>query len=177
MNRDEKQAVIDRLTDRIRESDTMIVADYRGLTVGQTAEIRGRLRDAGAVFSVTKNTLARRAAEAAEKPELLDFLQGPTAITFVDGDVAATAKALTEVARSTRILEVRGAVMDGDVLSADQVRQLGDLPPRDVLLSQIVGAVAGPMQGTVGVLTAPLRDIVAVLDAYIAQRQAAEAAA
>jgi large subunit ribosomal protein L10 len=177
VNRDEKQAVIDRLTDRIRESDTMIVADYRGLTVVQTAEIRNRLRESGASFTVAKNTLARRAAEAAEKPALLDFLQGPTAIAFVDGDVAATAKALTEVARSTRILAVRGAVMEGDVLSADQVRQLGDLPPKDVLLSQIVGAVQGPMQGTVGVLTAPLRDIVALLDAYIAQRQAAEAAA
>lgn len=177
MNRDEKQAVIDRLTDRIRESDTMIVADYRGLSVGQTAEIRNRLRESGASFTVAKNTLARRAAEAAEKPALLDFLQGPTAITFVDGDVAATAKALTEVARATRILAVRGAVMEGDVLSADQVRQLGDLPPKDVLLSQIVGAVQGPMQGTVGVLAAPLRDIVAVLDSYIAHRQAAEAAA
>ncbi len=177
MNRDEKQAVIDRLTDRIRESDVMIVADYRGLSVGQTAEVRNRLRESGASFHVAKNTLARRAAEAADKPHLLEFLQGPSAIAFVDGDAAAAAKALSEVARSTRILAVRGAVMDGDVLTADQVRQLGDLPPREVLLSQIVGAVAGPMQGTVGVLTAPLRDIVAVLDAYIAQRQAAEAAA
>jgi large subunit ribosomal protein L10 len=177
VNRDQKQAVIDRLTDRIREADTMIVADYRGLSVGQTAEIRNRLRESGAVFHVAKNTLARRAAEAADKPHLLEFLQGPTAIAFVGDDIAATAKALTEMARQTRILAVRGAVMEGDVLSADQVRQLGDLPPRDVLLSQIVGAVAGPMQGTVGVLTAPLRDIVALLDAYIAQRQAAEAAA
>src|SRR4051812_26673518 len=116
------------------------------------------------------------AAEQADRPHLVEFLEGPTAIAFIADDPAPAAKALSDVARRTRILAVKGGVMDGQTLSADDVRRLGDLPPREVLLSQVVGAVAGPLQNTAGILAAPLRELVAVLDAYIAQRQAAEAA-
>ncbi|MDX6523057.1 MAG: large subunit ribosomal protein [Gaiellales bacterium] len=177
MNRDEKREVIERLVAQIKESKALIVTDYRGLTVTQTAEIRNALREAGASFHVAKNTLARMAAEQADRPTLVEFLEGPTAIAFIEDDPAAAAKKLSEVARSTRILAVKGGVMNGHTLTATQIRELGDLPPRQVLLSQVVGAVAGPMQGTVGVLNAPLRDIVAVLDSYIAKRQETEAAA
>ena len=177
MNRDEKREVVERLVTQIKESKALIVTDYRGLTVTQTAEIRNALREAGASFHVAKNTLAKLAAEQAERPTLLEFLEGPTAIAFIEDDPAAAAKKLSEVARSTRILAVKGGVMNGHTLSADQIRDLGDLPPRTVLLSQVVGALAAGPQATVGVLNAPLRDIVAVLDAYIAKRQEAEAAA
>jgi len=177
MNRDEKREVVERLVAQIRESKALIVTDYRGLTVTQTAEIRNALREAGASFHVAKNTLAKLAAEQAERPTLLEFLEGPTAIAFIEDDPAAAAKKLSEVARSTRILAVKGGVMNGHTLSADQIRDLGDLPPRTVLLSQVVGALAAGPQAVVGVLNAPLRDIVAVLDAYIAKRQEAEAAA
>ncbi|HEX2587351.1 MAG TPA: 50S ribosomal protein L10 [Gaiellales bacterium] len=177
MNRDEKREVVERLVTQIKESKALIVTDYRGLTVTQTAEIRNALREAGASFHVAKNTLAKLAAEQAERPTLLEFLEGPTAIAFIEDDPAAAAKKLSEVARSTRILAVKGGVMNGHTLSADQIRDLGDLPPRTVLLSQVVGALAAAPQATVGVLNAPLRDIVAVLDAYIAKRQEAEAAA
>jgi large subunit ribosomal protein L10 len=176
MNRDDKAAVVERLVTQITEAEALIVTDYRGLTVSQTAEIRDALRPSGATFHVAKNTLARKAAEQADSPQLIEFLQGPTAIAFISDDPAAAAKKLSEVARQTKILAVRGAVLDGHTLTADQVRELGDLPPREVLLSQVVGTVAGPLQGTVGVLAAPLRDIVGVLDSYIAKRQAAEAA-
>jgi large subunit ribosomal protein L10 len=177
MNRDEKREVVERLVTQIKQSKALIVTDYRGLTVTQTAEIRNALREAGASFHVAKNTLAKLAAEQAERPTLLEFLEGPTAIAFIEDDPAAAAKKLSEVARSTRILAVKGGVMNGHTLSADQIRDLGDLPPRTVLLSQVVGALAAAPQATVGVLNAPLRDIVAVLDAYIAKRQEAEAAA
>ncbi|HET7428870.1 MAG TPA: 50S ribosomal protein L10 [Gaiellales bacterium] len=177
MNRDEKREVVERLVTQIKESKALIVTDYRGLTVTQTAEIRNALREAGASFHVAKNTLAKLAAEQAERPTLLEFLEGPTAIAFIEDDPAAAAKKLSEVARSTRILAVKGGVMNGHTLSADQIRDLGDLPPRTVLLSQVVGALAAAPQATVGVLNAPLRDIVAVLDACIAKRQEAEAAA
>ncbi|MDX6552562.1 MAG: large subunit ribosomal protein [Gaiellales bacterium] len=177
MQREEKREIVERLVAQIKESKALIVTDYRGLTVTQTAEIRNALREAGASFHVAKNTLARLAAEQADRPTLVEFLEGPTAIAFIADDPAPAAKKLSEVARQTRILAVKGGVMNGHTLTADEVRQLGELPPRDVLLSQVVGAIAGPMQNTVGVLAAPLREFVAVLDAYIAKRQEAEAAA
>jgi large subunit ribosomal protein L10 len=176
MNVDEKRKVVEKLAERMRGVDSMIVADYRGLTVTQIADVRSALREAGASFAVAKNTLARRAAEEAGQPLLVEMLQGPTAIAFVGDDPAAVAKKLSEVARQTRILAVRGAVLEGKALSADEVRQLGDLPSRDVLRAQVVGAVASPIQGAYNVLAAPLREFLVVLDQYIAQRQAAEAA-
>src|SRR6476660_2893745 len=162
MHVDEKRRVVGDLGERIRAADSMIVADYRGLTVTQIADVRGALREVGASFHVAKNTLARRAAEEAEQPLLVDMLQGPTAIAFVTEDAAAAAKKLSEMARQTRILTVRGAVMEGNALSAEEVRQLGEL--------------ASPIQGAYNVLAAPLREFLVVLDQYIAQRQAAEAA-
>ena len=175
MHVDEKRKVVEELAERIRAADSMIVADYRGLTVTQIADVRGALREVGASFHVAKNTLARRAAEEAEQP-LVDMLQGPTAIAFVTEDPAAAAKKLSEMARQTRILTVRGAVMEGNALSAEEVRQLGELPSKEVLRAQVVGAVASPIQGAYNVLAAPLREFLVVLDQYIAQRQAAEAA-
>jgi large subunit ribosomal protein L10 len=177
VNQEEKRAVVERLVTQIKESSSLIVTDYRGLGVTQTAEIRRTLREAGATFHVAKNTLARLAAQQADRPHLVEFLQGPTAIAFIADDPAPVAKKLSEVARQTRILAVKGGVMNGHTLTADEVRRLGELPPRDVLLSQVVGAIAGPMQNTVGVLAAPLRELVAVIDAFIAKKQAEEAAA
>lgn len=177
MNTEEKRAIVERLVEQIRGANALIVTDYRGLTVTETAELRRSLREAGASFRVAKNTLAKLAAEQADRPSLIEFLEGPTAIAFIEDDPAPVAKKLSDAARSTRILAVKGGVMNGHTLTADEVRRLGELPPRDVLLSQVVGAVAGPTQATVNVLAAPLRDIIGVLDAYIAQRQAAEDAA
>ena len=143
----EARVLVERLVEKIKAADSMIVTDYRGLTVTQTAELRRSLTEAGATFTVAKNTLARRAAEEADRPGLLEFLQGPTAIAFIEDDPAPVAKRLTEVARTTRILAVRGGVMNGNTLSADDVRALGELPPREVLDAQVVGAIAGPVTG------------------------------
>jgi large subunit ribosomal protein L10 len=173
---EQKERVVEELTTRMREAPAMIVTDYRGLTVTQVAAVRRSLADAGATFHVAKNTLARIAATQADRPDLIGLLQGPTAIAFVADDPAAAAKKLGEIARQTRILQVRGGVMDGVTLSADDVRALGELPPKDVLQAQVVGAIAGPLQGGYNVLAAPLREFVVVLDQYIEKRQAAEAA-
>jgi large subunit ribosomal protein L10 len=173
---EQKERVVERLTEQMRDAPAMIVADYRGLTVTQVADVRRSLRESRATFHVAKNTLAKLAAKQAERPDLIEFLEGPTAIAFVSDDPAAAAKKLSELARQTRVLEVRGAIMEGQTLSAEQVRQLGDLPPKDVLRAQVVGAVAGPLQGAYGVLSAPLREFLIVLDQYIEKRQAAEAA-
>ena len=176
MRLDQKERVGERLTERIREAPAMIVTDYRGLTVTQVAEVRRQLREAGATFHVTKNTLARIAAKQADRPDLVALLEGPTAIAFVAEDPAAAAKKLSDIARQTRILAVRGAVMAGQALSADEVRALGDLPPKEVLQAQVVGAIAGPVQGAYNVLAAPLREFLVVLDQYIQKKEAAEAA-
>jgi large subunit ribosomal protein L10 len=173
---EQKERVVEGLAARMREAPAMIVTDYRGLTVTQVATVRRSLHEAGATFHVAKNTLARIAAKQADRPDLVALLEGPTAIAFVAEDPAAAAKKLTELVRQTRILQVRGAVMNGQTLSAEDVRALGELPPRDVLQAQVVGAIAGPLQGAYNVLAAPLREFLVVLDQYIEKRQAAEAA-
>jgi large subunit ribosomal protein L10 len=171
----QKRAVVDVLTERIRGCETMIVTDYRGLSVGQVADVRAQLREAGATFHVAKNTLARIAAREADKASLVDLLEGPTAIAFVTDDPAAAAKKLSDIARQTRILTVRGGFMDGRMLSAAEIGQLADVPPRDVLRAQVLGAVMSPMQSAYNVLAAPLREFLVVLDQYIQKRQAEEA--
>jgi large subunit ribosomal protein L10 len=175
MRRDQKEAVIDRLSAEMDEADALIVADYRGLTVPQVAEVRRSLRETGATFHVAKNTLTRIAAERSGREGLVELLQGPTAIAFAREDVAGTAKRLQDAARMTRVLAVRGALMEGRLLGADEVRRIAELPSREVILAQAVGAISAPLQAAASVISAPLRDLVMVLDAYITTRQEAEA--
>jgi large subunit ribosomal protein L10 len=176
MLREDKERVIAELVERLRTTDTLIVADYRGLTMTEIDGLRGELLKHGARFSVVKNTLTRRAAEAAGADALLALLEGPTAIAFLeaDGDPVAVAKALSDAARTTRVLTVRGGVLEGTAIGADDVANLAKLPPADVLRGQLVGALAAPMATVVGLFTAPVRDLVGVLDARIRQLQAQE---
>lgn len=170
MLKQDKERVVAELVERLRTSDTLIVADYRGLDVTAIDGVRTELLKHGARFSVVKNTLTKRAAEAAGVDALGEFLEGPTAIAFVEGgDMVAVAKALNETARQTRILALKGGILDGRPITADQVRDLATLPPADVLRSQVVGVVVGPLTAIVGLFTAPLRDLVGVLDARIAE--------
>jgi large subunit ribosomal protein L10 len=173
MLRSDKERVVDELTERLKTTDTLIVADYRGLTVTQIDELRTELLKHGARFSVVKNTLTRRAAEAAGADVLLGLLEGPSAIAFLeaDGDPVAVAKALADAARTTRVLAVRGGLLEGSQLTPEDVANLAKLPPADVLRAQLVGALAGPLTTVVGLFTAPLRDLVGVLQARIDQLQ------
>ena len=125
MRKDEKERVVADLTERLRDADTLIVADYRGLTMPQIDALRGRLLEHGARFSVVKNTLTRLAAEAAGVQALLALLEGPSAIAFIeaDGDAVAVAKALADSARETRILAIRGGVMQGRTISGADVEE------------------------------------------------------
>jgi large subunit ribosomal protein L10 len=154
MNRDEKAAVIDRIADEIKESDAVYAVDYRGLSVPQAAELRARLREADAVFRVVKNSLTERAADKAGAEALKAVLDGPTALTFVRGDAAVAAKALNDAARATQLLEFKGGLLNGDALTADQVRSIARLPAREVLYGQLVGTVAAPVSGLVRTLNA-----------------------
>jgi large subunit ribosomal protein L10 len=174
--KEKKEQVVAELVERLRSTDTLIVADYRGLSMKEIDGVRGELLQHGARFSVVKNTLTRRAAEEAGVEALKDFLEGPTAIAFVgDGDMVAVAKTLSDTARRTKILAVRGGILQGETITADQVRDLATLPSLDILQGQVLGAIVGPMTAVVGLFTAPLRDLVNVLDARIQQLEEQEA--
>ena len=172
MLRSDKERLVAELTDRLRETDTLLVADYRGLSVTEIDGLRTRLLEHGAHFRIVKNTLTRRAAEAAGTEALLTLLDGPTAIAFLEsnGDPVAVAKALSDVARTGRVLVIRGGILDGTAITADAIEELAKLPPADVLRGQLVGALAGPLQ-VVGLFAAPMRDFVGVLEARITQLQ------
>src|ERR687895_1454215 len=131
MHRSDKERVVAELTERLRRADTLIVTDYRGLTNVQLENLRDELIKHGARLSIVKNTLTRRAAEAAGSDALLALLEGPSAIAFIeaDGDPVSVAKALSDTARESRILAVRGGVMEGQAMSAAEVESLAKLPP------------------------------------------------
>lgn len=178
MDKSQKEQAVAELTERLRTSETLIVADYRGLTNAEIDALRTRLIEHGARFAVVKNTLTRRAAEAAGADSLLALLEGPSAIAFVEsgGDPVAVAKALSDAARETRILAVRGGVLEGQAMSAGEVENLAKLPPADVLRAQVAGAILSPLTTVVALLAAPLRDLVGLIDARIEQLGGAAAA-
>ncbi|HEX7083386.1 MAG TPA: 50S ribosomal protein L10 [Gaiellaceae bacterium] len=174
MQKEDKERVVAQLTEKLRTADTLIVADYRGLTMPQIDALRGRLLDQGASFTVVKNTLTRRAAEAAGADALLALLEGPSAIAFVeaDGDPVAVAKALADSARETRVLEIRGGVMSGRTISGSEVEELAKLPPVEVLRGQVIGAIIAPLNAIAGLVNAPLQNLYGLIDARIEQLQA-----
>ena len=174
MKKEDKERVVEELTERLRTSETLLVADYRGLTMPQIDALRSRLIETGARFSVVKNTLTRRAAEAAGTEALLALLEGPSAIAFLeaDGDMVAAAKALADAVRETRVLAIRGGVLQGRTVSAAEVESLATLPPIDVLRGQVLGAIIAPLSALQGLVTAPLQNLHGLLDARIEQLQA-----
>src|SRR6266566_8644411 len=171
MLRQDKERIVSELAERLKSSQNLLVADYRGLTMPEIDELRSKLLETGARFSVVKNTLTRLAAEQAGVKELLDLVDGPTAIAFIDagGDPAAAAKILNDTARAHDVLVIRGGLLDGDTVSDVEIKRLATLPPADVVRAQFASAVAAPLTTIVGLFTAPLRDLVNVLDARIKQ--------
>jgi large subunit ribosomal protein L10 len=167
----DKERVVAELAQRLKSTSTLFVADYRGLSVKEIDELRAKLIEHGARFSVVKNTLTRRAAEAAGAEALLAMLDGPTAIAFIeaDGDLVAVAKALADSARTTRILQIRGGLLDGAPIGEEQIKSLATLPPTDVLRGQVLGAITAPLVTVVGLISAPVRDLIGLIDARIAQ--------
>jgi large subunit ribosomal protein L10 len=170
MDRSEKERLVAEMTERLKSTETMIVADYRGLSVTEIDELRTKLLEHGARFSVVKNTLTRRAAESAGVDALLALLEGPTAIAFLEteGDPVAVAKALDDAAKA-EVLVIKGGLLDGAEIAADDVKRLAKLPPADTLRAQLVGALAGSLTTVVGLFAAPMRDLVGVIDARIRQ--------
>ena len=177
MLRKDKEQLVADLAERLRASDTLILADYRGLSVSELDGVRTQILEHGARFSVVKNTLTKRAAEEAGLQTLTELLDGPTAIAFVgDGDMVAVAKTLNDTARRTRILSIKGGILQGAPLAADQVVELASLPPADVLQGQVLGAIVGPLTAIVGLFAAPLQNLVGLIDARVDQLGGPDAA-
>jgi large subunit ribosomal protein L10 len=171
VKKEDKERVVAELTEQLRTTETLLVADYRGLTMPQIDDLRTKLLEHGARFAVVKNTLTRRAAELAGAEALLALLEGPTAIAFLesDGDPVAVAKALSDAARDTRVLEIRGGIFEGRPMEAAQIESLAKLPPADVLRGQVLGAITAPLTTIMALFTAPLQDLYGLLDARIEQ--------
>jgi large subunit ribosomal protein L10 len=174
VKKEDKERVVADLTERLKNSETLLVADYRGLTMPQIDALRTKLLEHGARFAVVKNTLTRRAAEAAGSETLLALLEGPTAIAFLesDGDPVAVAKALVDAARDTRVLALRGGMLEGRPVEPSEIESLAKLPPMDILRAQVLGAVTAPLTAIVGLFTAPLQNLYGLIDARIEQLQA-----
>ena len=171
MLKTDKERIVEELAAELGSAETLIVADYRGLTNKQLEALRDQLLPQGARLRIVKNTLTRRAAEQAGADELLVMLEGPTAIAFIEssGDPAAVAKALAATAKETNVLTLRGGILEGKALSGEDVDRLATLPPVDVLRGQLVGAIVAPLTQLLGLVSAPLRDLHGLIDARIKQ--------
>ncbi len=174
--RADKVAIVEEITAKLNDSVAVFVSEYRGMSVGQLAELRTPLRDAGAEHKVYKNTLARIAAADAGFDSLTEHLLGPTALTFVTGDSVAAAKALIDQSKANPLLVIKGGVLGTAPMTADDIKSLASLPSREVLLAQLAGALQAPLVKTAGLLQALPRNVAYGLSALIDQKAAAEAA-
>jgi large subunit ribosomal protein L10 len=178
MPRPDKVEQVELLTQKLRGARVAILTDYRGLTVGQLQELRGRLRAQDVEYRVVKNTLARRAAVEAGHPDFQDMLKGPVAIAFGGEDVGAPSRLLAEFVRQTRVrLDIVGGLVEGRLMGPEQVRQIADLPSREVLLAQLLGTLQSPVSQLVGAIQAPVQQLVGLLEAYQAKLEGDQAAA
>jgi large subunit ribosomal protein L10 len=170
--RAEKVAVVTEVRDALDRADAAILTEYRGLTVKDLGVLRRSLREAGGEYKIYKNTLVRFAVRDLGLTELEGLLTGPTAIAFVDGDAVTVAKTLRDYARTNPHLIVKGGILGRSVLSAQDTTALADLPPREVVLARLAGALAAPLQQFAGLLQALPRNLAYGLQALIDQRQA-----
>ena len=173
MLRNEKDAVIAEVEQLLTDTENLFVSDYRGLTVAELAELRTKLRESGARFKIVKNTLGGIAADKAGREPVKELMSGPTAVTFCGDDLVGAAKALADFAKTHPQLEVRGGLLDASLIDAAGVKAIAILPPRDVLVAQLVGTMAAPMTGLVTVLQGTISGFVRALDQVAQQRAAA----
>ncbi len=173
MLRHQKEAVIAEVTQLLKDNENLFVSDYRGLTVGELEELRSKLRETDAVFKIVKNTLGGIAAERAERETVKPLLSGPTAVTFCGEDLVGAAKALSDFAKKHPRVVIRGGVLESSLIDAAGVDALASLPPRDVLVAQVVGSMAAPLTGLVTVLQGTVSGFVRALNQVAEQRAAA----
>jgi large subunit ribosomal protein L10 len=172
-----KEAVVTEIGEKLAAADAAVLAEYRGLTVTQLADLRAALRPSGTEFKVFKNTLARRAAEVAGRDDLLPMLEGPVAIAFVNGDAVGAAKALANFSRDVPTLVIKGGLLGTKVLQSSDVDALSKVPPREELLARLAGGFKAPLARTAGALSGLQRKTAYALKALIDQRVAGGEAA
>jgi large subunit ribosomal protein L10 len=170
--RAQKVEIVDEVKTRMGAATAQIVSEYRGLSVSELGELRVALEGVGADYRIFKNTLVRLAIDGGEYQPLSEYLSGPTALTFVDGDISAVAKALRDFSRANPLLVIKGGLADGSLLSSSDLAALADLPSREVLLARLAGALAAPMQQMAGLLQALPRNLAYGMQALIEQREA-----
>jgi large subunit ribosomal protein L10 len=174
MARPAKVEQVEQLTEKLSQAKVAILTDYRGLTVSQLQDLRGRLRGADVEYRIVKNTLARRAAAEAGHEELQSELVGPVAIAFGYDDLSTPARLLAEFVRTTRLkLDIVGGLVEGRVLPPEQVRQLADLPSREVLIAQLLGTLQSPVAQLTATIEAPVQQLIGLLEARRNQLEAA----
>jgi large subunit ribosomal protein L10 len=176
VNRDQKATAVAEIAEQIQGSEAVFAVDYRGITVAQVADLRGKLRETDATFRVVKNTLTERAADQADAEALKSLLEGPTALTFVRGDAASAAKVIADFQRSTggELLPFKGGLMDGEPLDAAQITAISKLPTRQVLYGQLVGMIASPITGLARSLNGLVGGLAIALGGVLEKKESGE---
>jgi large subunit ribosomal protein L10 len=174
MPRPEKVDAVTDIAGRFKEAEAALLTEYRGLRVSEIAEVRDALRATGTEYRVLKNTLARIAVREVGLEELVGMLEGPTAIAFIKGDAAAAAKALDDAAKKYPVLVVKGGVLSGRIIDAEQAKELAGLEPRDIQLAKIAMLMNQPAQMTVNALAALLRDLGSMLAQVVQKKESGE---
>jgi len=173
ITKDMKQKMLEEVTEELKKAELVIVTDYRGLNVKAINDLRGRLRKEKCLYRITKNTLNRLACKAAGVEQLEPFFDGPTAIAYSNADPVAVAKVFSEFIKGNEALVIKGGVLTGQTLDEQDIKALGEIPPRDVLLAMVVSGFQAPISGLVGVLQGTLRQLVYALDAIRLQKESA----
>ncbi len=172
--REQKVEQVELLTEKLKGAKVAVLTDYRGLKVNQIQDLRSKLRTGEVEYRVVKNTLARRAAEAAGFPQLQDEIKGPVAIAFGYDDLGVPSRLINEWVRATRLkLEVVGGLVEGRVFSPSQIKQLADLPSRETLIAQLMGTLQSPVAQLLGIMQTPLQQLMGTLNAYKTKLEAA----
>jgi len=170
MARPEKEAQVRSIQDKLKNSTSVVLTEFRGLTVHELAELRRKLREQEVEYKVVKNTLAQIAADKVGLSELNDFLAGPTALASGSGDIIAPAKIIFEYSREHEALRIKGGILEGQVINADKVKALATLPSKEVLLATLLGNLNAPIAGFMNVLNGPMRGFAGVLSAISEQK-------
>lgn len=172
--KEQKAEQVELLTAKLKKAKVAVLTDYRGLSVSQMQELRGKLRGGNVEYRVVKNTLARRAAGAAGIPALESELKGPTGIAFGYDDLSVPSKLINEFVRATRLkLDITAGLVEGRLFTPDQVKQLADLPSRESLIAQLLGTLQSPVGQLVGIMQTPVQQLIGVLNAYKTKLEAA----
>lgn len=173
---EQKKAIVANLKDILTSSKGAVITSYKGLTVAQDTALRVELRKAGVTYHVIKNTMTRIAAKEAGLDDMIQYLEGTTAMAYSADDAVAPAKVISEFIKKNNLAEeeklvVKGGIVEGKVVTPDEVKAIASLPSREVLIAKLLGSMQAPVSNTVGVMGAMLRSIVTVLDAVRKQKE------